>query len=86
MQSLQLELLADPDAPAVPLELGLRAGRHALLGYLERMAALGVAHMLVNLQGLRAVEDQLEEIGRDVVSRLPWMDDRAAREMRCGIT
>jgi len=50
------------------------------------MAALGVAHMLVNLQGLRAVEDQLEEIGRDVVSRLPWMDDRAAREMRCGIT
>ena len=71
MQSLQLELLADPDAPAVPLELGLRAGRHALLGYLERMAALGVAHMLVNLQGLRAVEDQLEEIGREVVPRLP---------------
>jgi len=48
-----------------------RAGRHALLGYLERMAALGVAHMLVNLQGLRAVEEQLEEIGRDVVPRLP---------------
>lgn len=67
VQSLQLELLADPDAPAQPLELGLRAGRIALLGYLERMAGLGVAHMLVNLQGPRPVEDQVEELGREIV-------------------
>lgn len=71
VQSLQLELLADPDAPAAPLELGLRAGRHALLGYFERMADLGVAHMLINVQGPRPVEDQLEELGRDVIPRLP---------------
>ena len=71
VQSLQLELLADPDAPAAPLELGLRAGRHALLDYLARMAALGVAHMLVNLQGPRDVGEQLEELGREVVPRLP---------------
>jgi luciferase-type oxidoreductase len=71
VQSLQLELLADPAAPATPLELGLRAGRHALLGYLERMARLGVAHMLVNLQGPRPVAEQLEELGAEVVPRLP---------------
>ena len=70
VQSLQLELLADPDVPAQPLELGLRAGRHALLGYFERMAALGVAHMLVNLQGPRPIGDQIEELGREIVPRL----------------
>jgi alkanesulfonate monooxygenase SsuD/methylene tetrahydromethanopterin reductase-like flavin-dependent oxidoreductase (luciferase family) len=70
VQSLQLELLADPDAPAAPLELGLRAGRRALLAYFERMAGLGVAHMLVNLQGPRPVEAQIEELGREIVPRL----------------
>jgi luciferase-type oxidoreductase len=71
VQSLQLELLADAAAPATPLELGLRAGRHALLGYFERMARLGVAHMLVNLQGPRPVAEQIEELGAEVVPRLP---------------
>lgn len=73
VQSLQLELLADPDAPPEPLELGLRAGRHALLDYLERMAGLGVAHMLLNLQGRRAVADQVEELGAEIVPRLPGL-------------
>lgn len=73
VQSLQLELLADPDAPAAPLELGLRAGRHALLAYFGRMARLGVAHMLVNLQGPRPVAEQLEELGAEVVPNLPAM-------------
>jgi luciferase-type oxidoreductase len=73
VQSLQLELLADPDAPAAPLALGLRAGRHALLAYFGRMARLGVAHMLVNLQGPRPVAEQLEELGAEVVPHLPAM-------------
>ena len=70
VQSLQLELLDDPDAPAMPLELGLRAGRHALLAYFGRMASLGVDHMLVNLQGPRPVAEQLEELGAEIVPRL----------------
>jgi luciferase-type oxidoreductase len=70
VQSLQLELLADPDAPAVPLELGLRGGRHALLAYFGRMARLGVDHMLVNLQGSRPVAEQIEELGAEIVPRL----------------
>jgi luciferase-type oxidoreductase len=72
VQSLQLELLADPDAPPAPLELGLRAGRHALLAYFNRMAQLGVDHMLVNLQGPRPVAEQIEELGAEVVPRLPY--------------
>jgi luciferase-type oxidoreductase len=71
VQSLALELLADPHAPVEPLELGLRAGRHALLGYFERMASLGVAHMLLHLQGSRPVDEQLEELGAELVPRLP---------------
>lgn len=74
VQSLQLELLADADAPAEPLELGLRGGRRALLGYLERMAGLGVAHMLLNLQGPRPVAEQIEELGAEVIPRLPAMN------------
>jgi luciferase-type oxidoreductase len=74
VQSLQLELLADQDAPATPLELGLRAGRHALLAYFERMARLGVAHMLLNLQGPRPVAEQIEELGAEVVPQLPALD------------
>ena len=70
VQSLQLELLEDPDAPAEPLELGLRAGRRALLGYFERMAAPGSAHMLLNLQGARPVAEQLEELGAEIMPQL----------------
>jgi len=73
VQSLQLELLADPAAPAEPLELGFRAGRAALLGYLERMAGMGVAHMLLNVQGPRPVHAQIEELGAEVVPRLAAM-------------
>jgi luciferase-type oxidoreductase len=71
VQSLQLELLVEPGAPVQPLELGLRAGRNALLRYLERMAGLGIAHMIVQLQGPRPVEDQLEELGAHVIPSLP---------------
>ena len=78
VQSLALELLADPHAQAEPLELGLRAGRHALLGYFERMAGLGVAHMLLHLQGARPVAEQLEELGAELVPRLPALAQGAA--------
>lgn len=73
VQSLQLELLDDAQAPATPLELGLRGGRRVLLDYLERMAGLGVAHMLLNLQGPRPVAEQIEEIGAEIIPRLPAM-------------
>lgn len=71
IQSVQLDLLDDPAAPAEAIELGLRSGRHALAAYLGRMRELGVAHILFNLQrGARPVEDVLRELGADVLPRL----------------
>ena len=68
IQSVQLDLLDDPDAPAEAIELGLRTGRNALAAYLERMRELGVAHILFNLQrGARPVEDVLHELGEHIL-------------------
>ena len=71
IQSVQLDLLDDPAAPAEAIELGLRTGRHALAAYLERMRELGVAHILFNLhRGTRPVEDVLRELGEHIVPQL----------------
>lgn len=71
IQSVQLDLLDDPAAPAEAIELGLRCGRHALAAYLGRMRELGVAHILFNLQrGARPVEDVLDELGRHILPQL----------------
>jgi len=71
IQSVQLDLLDDPAAPAEAIELGLRTGRNALAAYLERMRELGVAHILFNLRrGARPVEDVLREIGVDILPRI----------------
>ncbi|KAF1016846.1 MAG: Alkanal monooxygenase alpha chain [Stenotrophomonas maltophilia] len=53
VQSMQLELLEDPQAPADALPLGLRVGRVGLLHYLHRVHAQGVAHVLFNITGQR---------------------------------
>ncbi|GER09622.1 TIGR03571 family LLM class oxidoreductase [Variovorax boronicumulans] len=72
VQSLQLDLLDDADAPAEPIELGLRAGRHALIDYLDRMEDAGVAHVLLNLvrSSRRPAQDIVDELGREVLPRL----------------
>ena len=68
IQSVQLDLLEDPAAPAEAIELGLRSGRLALAAYLARMRELGVAHILFNLhRGARPVEDVLRELGADIL-------------------
>ncbi|MFN9470398.1 TIGR03571 family LLM class oxidoreductase [Acidovorax sp.] len=72
IQSVQLDLLPDPAAPATPLELGLRTGRNELIAYLTRMQAMGVGQVRFNLaQGhLRAPAEVLREIGEQVLPRL----------------
>ncbi|WP_062469840.1 TIGR03571 family LLM class oxidoreductase [Variovorax boronicumulans] len=72
VQSLQLDLLDDADAPAEPIELGLRAGRHALIDYLDRMEDAGVAHVLLNLarSSRRPAQDVVDELGHEVLPRL----------------
>ena len=71
IQSLQLDLLADPAAAAEPIELGLRAGRNELSAYLRRLASMGVGHVIFNLaRSGRPVEEVLQEISRHVMPRL----------------
>ncbi len=71
IQSLQIDLLEDPAAPAEPIELGLRTGRDALVAYLDRMEDAGVAHVLMNLvRGPRPAVEVVDELGREVLPRL----------------
>ncbi|WP_428001257.1 TIGR03571 family LLM class oxidoreductase [Acidovorax sp.] len=72
VQSVQLDLLADPATGAEPLELGLRTGRNELIAYLQRLQAMGGGHVLFNLaQGNgRAPAEVLREIGEKVLPRL----------------
>jgi luciferase-type oxidoreductase len=66
IQSVQLDLLAE--APAEPLELGLRTGRHALTGYLRRMQQLGVGHVIFNLSSKgRPAQEVILELGQEVL-------------------
>lgn len=68
VQSLHLDLVEEADAPASPIELGIRCGRHALVAYLARMEAMGVGHVLFHLaRSPRPVLDIVDELGLDVL-------------------
>ncbi|MFP1624244.1 TIGR03571 family LLM class oxidoreductase [Streptomyces sp. 5K101] len=69
---MQLDLAADPDAPATAIRLGLRTGRHALREHLKTMGDLGVAHVSFNLRpGDRRVEEVLHELAEQVLPDFP---------------
>ena len=71
IQSLNLELLADPHAAPEPIPLGMRSGHVALTQYLRRMAEVGVAHVIVNVSGrTRPVHSVLKVIGDHVIPAL----------------
>lgn len=63
VQSMLLDLQADPQAPAEALPLGLKVGRDGLQAYLQRVHAQGVAHVMFNLvDNGRPVDEVLREI------------------------
>ena len=71
IQSLQLDLLADPQAGAQAIELGLRTGRNALVAYLQRMRLIGVGHLVFHLASHgRAADSVLHELGEEVLPAL----------------
>ncbi|MBH1653683.1 TIGR03571 family LLM class oxidoreductase [Stenotrophomonas maltophilia] len=68
VQSMLLDLQADPQAPAEPLPLGLKVGRDGLRDYLRRVHAQGVAHVMFNLvDNGRPMDAVLREIGEQVL-------------------
>jgi len=71
IQTLNLDLLADPDAPPEPITLGMRTGRNALLAYLLRLRGLRVAHVIINIAANgRPPLDVIQELGVHVTSLL----------------
>jgi luciferase-type oxidoreductase len=71
VQSLYVDLAADPAAPAKPIHLGFRAGRQFLLEFLGALRTIGVNHVILNFKyGARPAEEALEEIGTEVLPAL----------------
>ncbi|MEJ5918797.1 LLM class oxidoreductase [Corynebacterium sp. H78] len=61
-ESLWLDLVEDPDAPAAGADFGYRPGRNALLELLDSQRALGINHVSVNFRrSRRPAEDQMDE-------------------------
>ncbi|WP_284615084.1 LLM class oxidoreductase [Aquabacterium humicola] len=70
-QSLYIDLLRDPDADAVPMHLGYRLGRRALVRLLKALHAAGVAHVIFNLKyGHRGAGEVMRELATSVLPDL----------------
>ena len=71
-QSLYVDLVDDPDAPAHPIHLGYRLGVKALVAHLADLRDIGVNHVVLNLKyGRRPAADVVEELGAAVVPLFP---------------
>ncbi|MDP5220116.1 LLM class oxidoreductase [Ruegeria sp. 2205SS24-7] len=67
MQSLYVDILADPAAPPRPIHLGFQSGTDFLRSYLHEIATLGVNHVALNLRFNQAPIDTTLEHLADVV-------------------
>ncbi|WP_251977760.1 TIGR03571 family LLM class oxidoreductase [Salinicola avicenniae] len=67
-EAMRLALETDPDAPAAPISLGYRSGRHALVGELSRLREMGVHHVSLNLElDERPAEAVIDELAAHVL-------------------
>jgi luciferase-type oxidoreductase len=70
-QSLYIDLTHEPDHPPQSIHLGFRAGRKFVLAFLERLRAIGVNHVILNLKyGARDAGEVIDEIGLEILPRL----------------
>ncbi len=68
MQSLYIDLLAKPEAPARPIHLGFSAGTAFLRQYLREVESLGVNHVALNLRFNNAdMETTLKRIAEELL-------------------
>lgn len=71
IQSMSLDLLEDPDAPAQEISLGLRTGSKALVETLRRYREIGLEHCIfAQASDDRSTREVIEQLGREVVPRL----------------
>jgi luciferase-type oxidoreductase len=67
-QSFYIDLAEDKDASPIPIHLGYRLGRKALLEILYDLYSIGVNHVVFNLKyGSRPAAEVLEEIGEFIL-------------------
>lgn len=68
LQPLYIDLDDDPDALPRPIHLGLSTGVRPLLAYLQRLEAIGVNHVALNLRFQRGdVETTLERLADEIL-------------------
>lgn len=71
IQSMSLDLLADPDAPAQEISLGLRTGSRALVERLHRYREIGLDHcILAQATDERPTAEIIDQLGAEVVPHL----------------
>lgn len=71
IQSMSLDLLEDPDAPAQEISLGLRTGSKALVETLHRYREIGLEHCIfAKASDDRPTGEVIEQLGQEVVSHL----------------
>ena len=69
-QSLYVDLLEDPDAPARPIHLGFQSGTTHLMRYLAAIETLGVNHVALNLRfNTGDIETTMKRLADDVLPR-----------------
>lgn len=69
LQSLYVDVQADPDAAPRPIHLGFSSGTTFLRRYLREIAALGINHVALNLRFNSApIEDTLKQIADELLS------------------
>ncbi len=68
MQSLYIDLQADPDAEPRPIHLGFSSGTSFLRRYLAEVRALGINHVALNLRFNSAdVEDTMKRLADEIL-------------------
>ncbi|MEM6859066.1 MAG: LLM class oxidoreductase [Pseudomonadota bacterium] len=75
MQSLYIDLLDDPEAPARPIHLGFQSGTGFLRRYLREIERLGINHVALNLRFNSAcIATTLRRLADDVLPDFPSKD------------
>jgi len=68
VQSLYIDLVEDPDAPAEPIHLGFRSGVNHLRHYLTSLEEIGINHVALNLRFNQAdIETTLRRLAKDLI-------------------
>ena len=73
IQPLYIDLLEDPNAEPINIELGFRLGRNYLIDLLQTLKFMGVSHTIFIAKFCsRPMKEVIEEIGKEV---LPHMNE-----------